>query len=32
MNPTTHLQAVQRAEIECLTGMLEATFDGFERL
>ncbi len=32
MNPTEHLQAAQRAELECLTGMLDAAIEGFEQL
>ena len=32
MNPTEHLQAAQRAELECLTGMLDTAIAGFEQL
>lgn len=32
MNPTEHLQAAQRAELECLTGMFDAALDGLDQL
>lgn len=32
MSPSEHLQAAQRAELECLAGLLETTIDGFDRL
>ena len=32
MNPSEHLQAAQRAELQCLTGMFDVTLDGLDQL